>query len=189
MVLLTASDHRTGARAACRWPAASTRASSGEGAGSASARSAIWSAVIGVLMVLQLVGSSRASRASAARRWSPALWAPRLRSRHWGRVGKLPFMATATRTVSEVCESAKRASRELALASTETKNAALVRLAELLGARTDEILEANAEDLADERAAGLTEALRDRLALTRSGSRRWPRACARSPRCPTRSAR
>ncbi len=33
--------------------------------------------------------------------------------------------------------------------------------------RADEVLEANAADLADERAAGLTEALRDRLTLTR----------------------
>ncbi len=74
-------------------------------------------------------------------------------------------MATATRTVAEICESAKRASRELAVTSTEAKNAALVRLAELLGARTGEILEANADDLADERAAGLTPALRDRLTL------------------------
>jgi glutamate-5-semialdehyde dehydrogenase len=74
-------------------------------------------------------------------------------------------MATATRSVSEVCESAKRASHELAVASTDAKNAALLRLAELLEARTDEILAANAEDLADERAVGLTPALRDRLTL------------------------
>jgi glutamate-5-semialdehyde dehydrogenase len=74
-------------------------------------------------------------------------------------------MATATRTVAEVCASAKRASRELATASAEAKNAALARLVELLGERSGEILEANAADLADERAAGLTEALRDRLKL------------------------
>ncbi len=74
-------------------------------------------------------------------------------------------MVTATRTVAEVCASAKRASRELAIASSESRNAALVRLAELLTTRGDEILEANAEDLADERAAGLTEALIDRLTL------------------------
>ncbi len=74
-------------------------------------------------------------------------------------------MATATRTVAEACASAKRASRELAIASSESRNAALVRLAELLAARGDEILGANAEDLADERAAGLTEALIDRLTL------------------------
>ena len=74
-------------------------------------------------------------------------------------------MATATRTVIEVCASAKRASRDLATASTETKDATLARLAELLGERSGEILEANAADLADERAAGLTSALRDRLTL------------------------
>jgi glutamate-5-semialdehyde dehydrogenase len=38
--------------------------------------------------------------------------------------------------------------------------------ARLLGERTAEILEANVADLADERAAGLTQALRDRLTLT-----------------------
>jgi len=74
-------------------------------------------------------------------------------------------MATATRSVSEVCESAKRASHELAVASTDARNGALLRLAELLEARTEEILAANAEDLADERAEVLTPALRDRLTL------------------------
>jgi glutamate-5-semialdehyde dehydrogenase len=74
-------------------------------------------------------------------------------------------MATATRTVAEVCASAKHASRELATATTEAKEAALARLARLLGERSGEILEANAADLADERALRLTDALRDRLAL------------------------
>ena len=74
-------------------------------------------------------------------------------------------MATATRTVAEVCASAKQASRELATATTETKEAALARIAGLLGERSGEILEANAADLADERAVRLTDALRDRLAL------------------------
>ena len=53
----------------------------------------------------------------------------------------------------------------LATASTELKDAALRRLAELLGERADEVLEANAADLADERAAGLDAALLDRLTL------------------------
>ena len=78
----------------------------------------------------------------------------------------LSRMVTATRTVAEVCASAKRASRELAITSSESRNAALARLAELLTTRGDEILEANAEDLADERASGLTETLIDRLTLT-----------------------
>src|SRR5665809_136863 len=59
-------------------------------------------------------------------------------------------MATVTTSGSEVCAAAKRAARGLA---------------ELLGERVDEILEANAADLADERALGLTDALRDRLTL------------------------
>jgi glutamate-5-semialdehyde dehydrogenase len=43
---------------------------------------------------------------------------------------------------------------------------ALEATARLLGERTAEILEANAADLDDERAVGLTQALRDRLTLT-----------------------
>jgi glutamate-5-semialdehyde dehydrogenase len=75
-------------------------------------------------------------------------------------------MATVTRSVADACASAKSASHELARASTETKDAALARLAELLGQRAAEVLEANGADLADERAAGLTPALQDRLTLT-----------------------
>jgi glutamate-5-semialdehyde dehydrogenase len=77
-------------------------------------------------------------------------------------------MAVASRTVAEICESAKGASRELATASMEARNAALGRLAELLGTRTPEVLEANAADLDDQRAGGLTPALRDRLTLDES---------------------
>jgi glutamate-5-semialdehyde dehydrogenase len=75
-------------------------------------------------------------------------------------------MATTTRSVEESCVAAKRASRELAGASNAEKDAALGAVVRLLGERVDEILEANAADLADERAAELTEALRDRLTLT-----------------------
>ena len=74
-------------------------------------------------------------------------------------------MATATRTVSEACASAKSAARALATADTATKNRALEALARLLHERAAEILEANAGDLADERAQMLTDALRDRLTL------------------------
>jgi glutamate-5-semialdehyde dehydrogenase len=75
-------------------------------------------------------------------------------------------MAVTTMKVAEICVVARRASRELASAPTATKDAALETTARLLGERTGEILEANAADLADERAAGLTQALRDRLTLT-----------------------
>jgi glutamate-5-semialdehyde dehydrogenase len=74
-------------------------------------------------------------------------------------------MATTVKDVAASCAAAKQASRKLATASTQTKDAALRRIAELLSERKGEVLEANAADLADERAASLTPALRDRLAL------------------------
>jgi glutamate-5-semialdehyde dehydrogenase len=64
------------------------------------------------------------------------------------------------------CAAAQRAARELGAASTEVKDAALEAIARLLGERVADVLEANAADLADERADGLTPALRDRLALS-----------------------
>jgi glutamate-5-semialdehyde dehydrogenase len=75
-------------------------------------------------------------------------------------------MAVTATSVAESCAAAKRAARPLASASTEAKNAALAATSRLLEERAAEILDANAGDLADERAAGLTEALRDRLRLT-----------------------
>ncbi|HVW46041.1 MAG TPA: glutamate-5-semialdehyde dehydrogenase [Solirubrobacterales bacterium] len=75
-------------------------------------------------------------------------------------------MAVATRSIAESCIAAKLAARTLASAPTAAKDAALAAAARLLDERTDAILEANAADLADERAAGLTDALRDRLTLT-----------------------
>jgi glutamate-5-semialdehyde dehydrogenase len=75
-------------------------------------------------------------------------------------------MAVATRSIAENCIAAKRAARTLASVPTAAKDAALAATARLLDERTDAILEANAADLADERAAGLTDALRDRLTLT-----------------------
>jgi glutamate-5-semialdehyde dehydrogenase len=75
-------------------------------------------------------------------------------------------MAVTATSVAETCAAAKQAARALASASTETKKAALAATARLLEERSAEILEANAGDLADERAAGLNEALRDRLALS-----------------------
>jgi glutamate-5-semialdehyde dehydrogenase len=74
-------------------------------------------------------------------------------------------MAIRTASVAETCAAAKRAARTLAGASTEAKNVALAATARLLAERPAEILEANAADLADQRATGLTEALKDRLAL------------------------
>ncbi len=61
---------------------------------------------------------------------------------------------------------ARAAARQLAAASTAAKNAALVKLSELLLAHRDEILAANAEDVAAAREAGLKPAFLDRLTVT-----------------------
>ena len=74
-------------------------------------------------------------------------------------------MATATRTVSDVCLAARDAARALAALDTDTKNAALEAIAAALVARTDEIVEANARDMEAGRAGGLDAALLDRLML------------------------
>jgi glutamate-5-semialdehyde dehydrogenase len=74
-------------------------------------------------------------------------------------------MATVAASVSDTCQAAKRASRELALVSSSVKNAALERIADALIDRTPEILEANQRDLRDGRESGLSPALLDRLAL------------------------
>jgi glutamate-5-semialdehyde dehydrogenase len=75
-------------------------------------------------------------------------------------------MAVTTLSVAESCEAAQRAARSLGSAPTEAKDAALAAIARLLDERAADVIEANAADLADERADGLTPALRDRLALS-----------------------
>jgi glutamate-5-semialdehyde dehydrogenase len=78
----------------------------------------------------------------------------------------LSVMAVTTTSVAETCAAAHRATRGLGAAPTEVKDAALAAIARLLDERSADVLEANAADLADERAEGLTPALRDRLALS-----------------------
>jgi glutamate-5-semialdehyde dehydrogenase len=75
-------------------------------------------------------------------------------------------MATTAQSVAEVCAGARRASRALARLDTETKNAALLAMAEALESRTAEILEANGRDMQAGRQAGLDSGLLDRLKLT-----------------------
>jgi glutamate-5-semialdehyde dehydrogenase len=67
---------------------------------------------------------------------------------------------------AEVAGAAKVASRALATASGEVKNAFLRRAAELIGERSDEILAANKLDVAAAPGFGLTGAGIDRLTLT-----------------------
>ena len=68
--------------------------------------------------------------------------------------------------ILEIARRAKTASKTLALISTEAKNAALVSLAEALLVSSSELLAANAVDVQAARAAGLSEAMIDRLLLT-----------------------
>ena len=75
-------------------------------------------------------------------------------------------MAVTAHTVAETAAAAADAARLLARAGSEQKNAALEVAARLLDERRALVLEANAGDLADPRAAELSAALRDRLTVT-----------------------
>jgi glutamate-5-semialdehyde dehydrogenase len=71
-------------------------------------------------------------------------------------------------TLVQLGQRAKRASLALALASTEAKDAALSAAADLLFERVDEILEANAADIARAQEAGSPATIIDRLRLNQS---------------------
>ena len=70
-----------------------------------------------------------------------------------------------TERMRAIGEAARAAQRELALASAEAKNKALIAAAESLRARKDEILAANAKDMAAATEKGLSAAMLDRLEL------------------------
>jgi glutamate-5-semialdehyde dehydrogenase len=69
-------------------------------------------------------------------------------------------------SVRAVCERAKLAAPALARASTASKDAALLAMADGLDAATDRIVEANARDVERARADGTAASLIDRLTLT-----------------------
>jgi len=71
-------------------------------------------------------------------------------------------------TFAEQAAAAKRASRELATLNRGRKDAALHAMADALLAASAQVLAANAIDVAEARAAGTSESLIDRLALTES---------------------
>jgi glutamate-5-semialdehyde dehydrogenase len=75
-------------------------------------------------------------------------------------------VATAAKSVAEVCREAKDASHLLARASREEKDACLRDLADRIDASVDGLLEANRADVDAGREQGLNEALIDRLTLT-----------------------
>ena len=68
-------------------------------------------------------------------------------------------------TVLEIAQRARAASLELATVSTERKNAALERLAQLLEQSADEIVAANVRDVEAAAKAGLSKPMLERLSL------------------------
>jgi glutamate-5-semialdehyde dehydrogenase len=70
-----------------------------------------------------------------------------------------------TELMTGLAAGARRAARVLALAPTEQKNAALTAMAGAIRANAPSILAANAEDVAEAKAAGSSSAFVDRLAL------------------------
>ena len=75
-------------------------------------------------------------------------------------------MSSLEQDVVTLCRAARAAAPALARASTDEKNAALRAGASALRTRTNELLEANAKDVAAARAAGVAPAFLDRLTLT-----------------------
>jgi glutamate-5-semialdehyde dehydrogenase len=75
-------------------------------------------------------------------------------------------VATAAKTVAEVCREAKDASHLLARASRDEKDACLRDLADRIDASAAALLDANRADVEVGREEGLNEALIDRLTLT-----------------------
>ena len=67
--------------------------------------------------------------------------------------------------LEEYGKRAKAAARALACATTEEKNGALLKIAAAIEENAPAILTANADDLTNGRASGLSDALLDRLAL------------------------
>lgn len=74
-------------------------------------------------------------------------------------------MLVTVQSIPDLARRAKAASRALATASTVQKNDALLKAADLLEQRSDEILKANAVDVATAEAAGTAPGLVDRLRL------------------------
>ncbi len=77
----------------------------------------------------------------------------------------MPQQASAAETVTELAHSARAAQRQLASMPSEARAAALHHAADQLRRDVSVILDANAKDLAAGKAAGLPEAMLDRLAL------------------------
>ncbi|HZJ81535.1 MAG TPA: glutamate-5-semialdehyde dehydrogenase [Guyparkeria sp.] len=76
---------------------------------------------------------------------------------------------TVTETIQAMGLAARRAARTLARVDTQTKNEALLAIADQLVERSDSLLEANRKDIEAGRASGLDEAMLDRLTFDATG--------------------
>jgi glutamate-5-semialdehyde dehydrogenase len=90
--------------------------------------------------------------------------------------------------MAEIGRRAREAASRLALASADAKTAALKAAGAAIRSRANEILSANAEDLAAAKQAGIGDALLDRLALDPKRLEAVARGWRTSPPNPTRSA-
>jgi glutamate-5-semialdehyde dehydrogenase len=79
---------------------------------------------------------------------------------------QLSFLEKEYPMLTEMGQTARAASKILALASGKTRNQVLLALAERLEAASETVKAANARDVSAARAGGLSEALIDRLTLT-----------------------
>ncbi len=70
--------------------------------------------------------------------------------------------------LEDLCIKAKAAQRELAISSFDNRNAVLASIAENLVKSSDEILSANAEDIKSAKESGISDAMCDRLTLTKA---------------------
>ncbi|MBM3149309.1 MAG: glutamate-5-semialdehyde dehydrogenase, partial [Chloroflexi bacterium] len=75
-------------------------------------------------------------------------------------------MQAAIKELEEKCQAAKAASRKLAFLSTETKNKAILAIADALMANQKEILAANELDYKESASSGMSAAMLDRLMLS-----------------------
>ncbi|MCB0049465.1 MAG: gamma-glutamyl-phosphate reductase, partial [Caldilinea sp.] len=75
------------------------------------------------------------------------------------------MVADQTTDLVAMGQAARAASRRLASYTTNAKNAALMKIADVLEAHVATIVAANEQDMADGRAKGLTPAMLDRLML------------------------
>ena len=78
----------------------------------------------------------------------------------------MPIICNVRHYVTELAREAKASARPLGFASDEVRRAAVRSMAATLRERAEEVLAANAEDMADARAAGTDDGLLDRLLLT-----------------------